>query len=89
MKSLGGVFARSPPWRRPWFQTLFSLNLQKYIILGGRKGAALLFIREWVFEEIINAKFKSLFCQKLYIHKILGIARGQNPSPKKILYLVS
>ena len=55
------------------------LNLQKYIILGGHKGAALLFIRERVFEETQNAKFTSLFCQKLYVYKILGIARGQNP----------
>ena len=51
------------------------LNLQKC----GRKEAALLFIRERVFEETQNAKFTSLFCQKLYVYKILGIARGKNP----------
>ena len=38
-----------------------------------------LFIRERVFEETKNAKFTSLFCQKFYVYKILGIARGQNP----------
>ena len=44
------------------------------LIFGGRKGAALLFIGEYVFGGTLNAQFQSLFCQNLYN---FGIARGQ------------
>ena len=65
-----------------WFQALFGVNLQKYIISGGGcKWAALLFIRECVFGGTINEQFhdQSLFCQNLYIYTISGVARGHCP----------
>ena len=58
------------------------------MVSGGRKGAAFLFLKECVFSGTINAQFQSLFCQNMYVYMILGVARGQHPLPKKILYLV-
>ena len=56
------------------------------LISDGPKGAALLFIREYVFGETINVQFQSLFCQS---YTIWGLQGGNAPLPKKILYLVS
>ena len=42
------------------FQALFSLDLQKYMIFGGRKGPALLFVREciwWNYKCTISVLF--------------------------------
>ena len=50
------------------------------MIFGGRKGAALLFMRECVFLGTMNAEYwVSRFCQNLYVYMISGVARGQRP----------
>ena len=50
-----------------------------YIFWWLQRAAGLLFIKECVFGETINAQFQSLFCQNLYIYTILVVARGQRP----------
>ena len=49
------------------------------MILGSRKGAALLFIRKCVFGETTNAQFQSLFHQNLYVYMISGDCKGAAP----------
>ena len=51
---------------------LFGLKLQKYMISGGRKGAAFLFLKEC----ILGNHFQSLFCQILYVGLYMILGQG-------------
>ena len=48
------------------------------MISGGRKGTALLLLKRMYFWNFMH-NFQSLFCQSLYVHTILGLARGKRP----------
>ena len=55
------------------------------MISCGHKGAALLFVKEYVFWGAMKAQFQSLFCQNLYVYMFWGV-KGLL---RKILYFAS
>ena len=51
------------------FSPFFGLNLQKYMISGGRKGAALLFLKECVFRGNHKCTISVSFLSKFSLRK--------------------
>ena len=66
---------------RPNFRPFVGLNLQKYMISGGRKGAALLLLKRMYFWELKCTIF-SPFSVKVYTYiRFWGLQRGSVPLP--------
>ena len=77
----GGGSSKCKRKEQTWrFQASYSLNLQKYMIFGGRKGAALLPFHKRMYLGNHKCTIFSPFLSKCIIYDLgVAIARGQPP----------